>query len=367
MGRLVVVSGLTQTLVVVSGLTQTLVVVSGLTQTLVVVSGLTQTLVVVSGLTQTLVVVSGLTQTLVVVSGLTQTLVVVSGLTQTLVVVSGLTQTLVVVSGLTQTLVVVSGLTQTLVVVSGLTQTLVVVSGLTQTLVVVSGLTQTLTLVVVSGLTQTLVVVSGLTQTLVVGRLWILRLWSDQKNLEKDLSTFFQEELKKFLRLLSTDYPECLEPVEDEEQRSSSEALLKITLNFLRRMDQKELAERLWSRVSSGRSQRKLKVDLQQRFECVFEGIAKAGAPTLLKQIYTELYITEGGSSEVNQEHEWSALAFILLSSEEDLDQFELSRYCASEEALLRLLPVVKASTKALIRFMHGLRHRARREHVWLR
>uniref|UniRef100_A0AAV2LM19 Uncharacterized protein n=1 Tax=Knipowitschia caucasica TaxID=637954 RepID=A0AAV2LM19_KNICA len=30
-------------------------------------------------------------------------------------------------------------------------------------------------------------------------------------------------------------------------------------------MDQKELAERLWSRVSSGRSQRKLKVDLQQR------------------------------------------------------------------------------------------------------
>uniref|UniRef100_A0AAV2LQ82 FISNA domain-containing protein n=1 Tax=Knipowitschia caucasica TaxID=637954 RepID=A0AAV2LQ82_KNICA len=169
------------------------------------------------------------------------------------------------------------------------------------------------------------------------------------QHLEKNLSTFVQEEVKKFLRLLSTDYPECLEPVEDEEQRSCSEALLKITLNFLRRMDQKELAERLWSRVSSGRSQRKLKVDLQQRFECVFEGIAKAGSPTLLKQIYTELYITEGGSSEVNQEHEWSALAFILLSSEEDLDQFELSRYCASEEALLRLLPVVKASTKALL------------------
>uniref|UniRef100_A0AAV2LT20 NACHT LRR and PYD domain-containing protein n=1 Tax=Knipowitschia caucasica TaxID=637954 RepID=A0AAV2LT20_KNICA len=85
------------------------------------------------------------------------------------------------------------------------------------------------------------------------------------QHLEKNLSTFVQEEVKKFLRLLSTDYPECLEPVEDEEQRSCSEALLKITLNFLRRMDQKELAERLWSRVSSGRSQRKLKVDLQQR------------------------------------------------------------------------------------------------------
>ncbi|KAJ0015697.1 hypothetical protein NQD34_013987 [Periophthalmus magnuspinnatus] len=48
----------------------------------------------------------------------------------------------------------------------------------------------------------------------------------------------------------------------------------------------------------------KLKSNLQQKFECVFEGITKAGNPTLLNQIYTELYITEGGSSEVNQEHE---------------------------------------------------------------
>ncbi|KAK7898435.1 hypothetical protein WMY93_019288 [Mugilogobius chulae] len=54
----------------------------------------------------------------------------------------------------------------------------------------------------------------------------------------------------------------------------------------------------------SGVCQRKLKCELQQKCECVFEGIAKAGNPTLLKQIYTELYITEGGSSEVNQEHE---------------------------------------------------------------
>ncbi|XP_055082571.1 NACHT, LRR and PYD domains-containing protein 3-like isoform X2 [Periophthalmus magnuspinnatus] len=126
------------------------------------------------------------------------------------------------------------------------------------------------------------------------------------KLLEEDIFTFVQKELKKLHKVLSTDYPECLEPVkdEDEEQRSSSEAVLKITLNFLRRMKQKELAERLWSRSYSGVCQRKLKSNLQQKFECVFEGIAKAGNPTLLNQIYTELYITEGGSSKVNQEHE---------------------------------------------------------------
>ncbi|XP_033840229.2 NLR family CARD domain-containing protein 3-like [Periophthalmus magnuspinnatus] len=124
------------------------------------------------------------------------------------------------------------------------------------------------------------------------------------KLLEEDIFTFVQKELKKLHKVLSTDYPECLEPVEDEEQRSSSEAVLKITLNFLRRMKQKELAEHLWSRIYSGVYRRKLKSNLQQKFECVFEGIAKAGNPTLLNQIYTELYITEGGSSEVNQEHE---------------------------------------------------------------
>ncbi|CAI5669559.1 unnamed protein product [Oreochromis niloticus] len=48
----------------------------------------------------------------------------------------------------------------------------------------------------------------------------------------------------------------------------------------------------------------KLKSKLKKKFQCVFEGIAKAGNPTLLNQIYTELYITEGGTAEVNDEHE---------------------------------------------------------------
>ncbi|KAM6893634.1 protein NLRC3-like isoform 1-T1 [Xenentodon cancila] len=46
---------------------------------------------------------------------------------------------------------------------------------------------------------------------------------------------------------------------------------------------------------------------------------------------------------------QWSALVFILLSSEEDLEVFDLKKYSASEEVLLRLLPVVKASKKVLL------------------
>uniref|UniRef100_A0A3P8SQ05 B30.2/SPRY domain-containing protein n=1 Tax=Amphiprion percula TaxID=161767 RepID=A0A3P8SQ05_AMPPE len=43
---------------------------------------------------------------------------------------------------------------------------------------------------------------------------------------------------------------------------------------------------------------------MKKKFQRVFEGIAKAGQPTLLNEIYTELYITEGGTAEVNDEHE---------------------------------------------------------------
>ncbi|XP_076836824.1 NACHT, LRR and PYD domains-containing protein 3-like [Brachyhypopomus gauderio] len=44
---------------------------------------------------------------------------------------------------------------------------------------------------------------------------------------------------------------------------------------------------------------------------------------------------------------QWSALVFVLLNSEEELDEFVLSKYDRSEECLLRLLPLITASRKA--------------------
>ncbi|KAL4009441.1 hypothetical protein ACER0C_003293 [Sarotherodon galilaeus] len=118
--------------------------------------------------------------------------------------------------------------------------------------------------------------------------------------LEDNIITFVKNELKKIQKILSQDYPECL-----ESQRSSSrEAFVKITVDFLRRMKQEELADRLQSKHLAAVCQCNLKSALKKKFQCVFEGIAKAGNPTLLNQIYTELYITEGGTAEVNDEHE---------------------------------------------------------------
>ncbi|XP_076846682.1 NACHT, LRR and PYD domains-containing protein 3-like isoform X2 [Brachyhypopomus gauderio] len=44
---------------------------------------------------------------------------------------------------------------------------------------------------------------------------------------------------------------------------------------------------------------------------------------------------------------QWSAVVFVLLNSEEELDEFVLSKYEPSEKCLLRLMPVVTASRKA--------------------
>ncbi|XP_078142752.1 uncharacterized protein LOC144541749 isoform X2 [Centroberyx gerrardi] len=132
--------------------------------------------------------------------------------------------------------------------------------------------------------------------------------------LEEKIVTFVKNELKSFQRVLSLDYPECSERQredeevvdgeEEEQRRSSREAFLKITLQFLRRMKQEELADSLQSKTLAAICQHKQKSILKQKFQSLFEGIAKAGNPTLLNQIYTELHITEGESGEVNDEHE---------------------------------------------------------------
>ncbi|XP_078147307.1 uncharacterized protein LOC139918847 [Centroberyx gerrardi] len=132
--------------------------------------------------------------------------------------------------------------------------------------------------------------------------------------LEENIVTFVKNELKRIQGILSPDYPECSERQredeevvdgeEEEQRRSSRKAFLQITLQFLRRMKQEELADSLQSKTLAAESQDKLKSNLKEKFQCLFEGIAKAGNPTLLKQIYTELHITEGESGEVNDEHE---------------------------------------------------------------
>ncbi|CAL8260686.1 unnamed protein product [Gadus morhua 'NCC'] len=84
--------------------------------------------------------------------------------------------------------------------------------------------------------------------------------------------------------------------------------------------------------------------------------LGKTGSRSLTTQFKQveeiQQYLTSGSiSTEFLSPGQWSALVFILLSSEEELDVFDLHKYSASEESLLRLMPVVKASKTSLLNY----------------
>ncbi|XP_026803750.3 NACHT, LRR and PYD domains-containing protein 12 isoform X3 [Pangasianodon hypophthalmus] len=125
------------------------------------------------------------------------------------------------------------------------------------------------------------------------------------KELEHKVITLLKNELKRFKMLLSPDYPACSErEVEDEEDQSSvREGALKITLHVLKIMNQTDLANTLQNKLVSV-YQRKHKSKLREKCKRINEGVVQHGSSVLLNEIYTDLYITEGGSGDVNNEHE---------------------------------------------------------------
>ncbi|KAF5889768.1 NACHT, LRR and PYD domains-containing protein 12-like, partial [Clarias magur] len=122
------------------------------------------------------------------------------------------------------------------------------------------------------------------------------------KELERKFITLLKKKLNRFKNLLSADYPACSEE-EVEDVDCVREGVLKITLHLLKSMKQKDLAHKLQIKLASV-YQQKLKSKLLDKCKRINEGLSQHGTSTLLNQIYTELYITEGGSGDVNNEHE---------------------------------------------------------------
>ncbi|XP_043087822.1 NACHT, LRR and PYD domains-containing protein 5-like isoform X2 [Puntigrus tetrazona] len=123
--------------------------------------------------------------------------------------------------------------------------------------------------------------------------------------LEQEIMFEIKSELKSFKKILSPDYPDCSErdQYDDEDSNKVREDVLKITLLSLRKMNQTDLANTLQNKLMPV-YQEKLRSRLQDKYQRLNEGISNHGDSTRLNEIYTELYITEGGSGEVNNEHE---------------------------------------------------------------
>ncbi|XP_053098320.1 NLR family CARD domain-containing protein 3-like [Pangasianodon hypophthalmus] len=124
--------------------------------------------------------------------------------------------------------------------------------------------------------------------------------------LEHKVITLIKNELKRYKKLLSPDYPACTETeVEDEEDLYSvREGALKITLHVLKNMNHTDLANTLHNKSVASVYQPRLKFNLREKFKRINERISQHGSSALLNEIYTELYITESWSGDVNNEHE---------------------------------------------------------------
>ncbi|XP_059901539.1 NACHT, LRR and PYD domains-containing protein 12-like [Gadus macrocephalus] len=167
---------------------------------------------------------------------------------------------------------------------------------------------------------------------------------------EENAHAFLDKELKKLWRDLFPDYPQCSESQrEDEEEdgknekqrRRAIEGVVDITKLCLMEMNQEELADKLGSDLGAVgvQWQHELKAHLKKKFYCVFEGIARAGEQRPLNEIYTELFITERGSGEVNKEHEVSLIE-------------KASRKTANEETPIRCEDIFKPGQDKSIRTM---------------
>ncbi|CAL8249264.1 unnamed protein product [Merluccius merluccius] len=132
---------------------------------------------------------------------------------------------------------------------------------------------------------------------------------------EENAHAFLDKELKKLWRAHFPDYPQCsesqreedkevLDGEEEEQRRRAIEGVVDITVLCLKQLKQEELADFLQSKHFAVMCQHELKSHLKEKTQRVFEGVPKAGQATDLNEIYTEIFITEGHSGDVNQEHE---------------------------------------------------------------
>ncbi|KAI4896289.1 hypothetical protein NFI96_001534 [Prochilodus magdalenae] len=88
-----------------------------------------------------------------------------------------------------------------------------------------------------------------------------------------------------------------------------------------------------------------------EKFINLFHCLNELNDHSLVQEV--QMYLNRSGDHRLSgarlSSAQWSALVFVLLNSEEELVEFDLSKYDKSDECLLRLQPVIKASRKAVM------------------
>ncbi|KAK0154645.1 NACHT, LRR and PYD domains-containing protein 12 [Merluccius polli] len=135
------------------------------------------------------------------------------------------------------------------------------------------------------------------------------------QRIKENAHAFLDKEVEKLWRGLFPDYPQCSETQredeeeevdgeEEEQRRRAIEGVVDITVLCLKQLKQEELAHSLQIKHFPVMCQHELKSHLKEKTQRVFEGFPKAGQARDLNEIYTEIFMTERHSGDVNKEHE---------------------------------------------------------------
>ncbi|XP_045572056.1 NACHT, LRR and PYD domains-containing protein 12-like [Salmo salar] len=168
---------------------------------------------------------------------------------------------------------------------------------------------------------------------------------NNNENLMDELQTKYKSEV--------TFYKSAVDKALQSEM-GNLDLFLRFVLGLSLESNQKHLRGLLTKRRSSSKSHEETVKHIKEKIRenpsperCInlFHCLNELNDHSLVEEIQS--YLSSGSLSKPNlSPAQWSALAFVLLTSEKELDVFDLKKFSRSEKGLLRLLPVVKASRK---------------------
>ncbi len=173
----------------------------------------------------------------------------------------------------------------------------------------------------------------------------------ENKNKKKYFLNFLLQSKNNMIDLLKTAVDKAL-----ESDNGHLDLFLRFLLGLSLQSNQRLLQGLLTQKNGNDQSKKEIVQYIKQKLEDnlspersinLFYCLNELNDQTLVKDIQTHLSKGSLSSADLSPA-QWSALVFVLLTSEKELEDFELQKFKKSDECLIRLSAVLKTSKRAL-------------------